>query len=213
MSAKPIGIHFVGTGSAMAATESAGVVAQTKWNQASGASSSSALALKDNTGASTGATLSWTADGVYVLPITDTAGNYRMMSGYLDNSSANPSTASVSNLPSNPAGWTVYVYCDGDNGTIVRTGTYQISGSGITTASTVVTDAGEHRFCGNLYAGRELGRQLLQVHHHARAASPLPRRPVQSSDPYLPSALKLDPDHPPERELVHAITHRKYVGD
>src|SRR5439155_58047 len=55
--AAAIGIKFVGQGSSMASTEVAGVVAQSNWNNAAGASST--VALVDQTGASSGATVTW----------------------------------------------------------------------------------------------------------------------------------------------------------
>ena len=61
--ASAIGINFVGeTGASMGAAESAGVVAKTNWNNATGATRSTPLALIDDTGAATGATVTWSSD-------------------------------------------------------------------------------------------------------------------------------------------------------
>ena len=54
----------------------------------------------------------------------------------------------VAGLPSNAAGYNVYVYADGDNGGGTRTGAYQISGTGITTTSVNLTDAAGVNFSG-----------------------------------------------------------------
>jgi hypothetical protein len=104
-----ISIKFVGTGTAMGSAETAGVVAKSQWNNAAGASSASALSLVDETGSATGATVTWNSDDPWNLPITDTAGNKRMMRGYLDNvSGVNPITVAVSGLSS--GSYIIYVY-------------------------------------------------------------------------------------------------------
>src|ERR1700686_1738130 len=108
-----ISADFVGSGTAMASSESAGVVAKANWNEAAGANSSSPLSLLDETGAATGATVSWTSDNVWSTPIADVAGNSRMMRGYLDTGDANPSTVNVSGLAAGT--YDIYVYTDGDN--------------------------------------------------------------------------------------------------
>jgi len=144
--AAAIGIKFVGQGSAMGSTEVAGVVAQSNWNDATGANSSAPLALKNQTGASSGASVTWTTDGIYFLQISDTAGNNRMMRGYLD--AITSTTVMVSSLPAATNGYTVYVYADGDNVGNTRTGAYQISGNAITTQSVSLTDAAFTNFAG-----------------------------------------------------------------
>src|SRR5262249_24742371 len=58
-----IGIKFVGQATPMGSAEVAGVVAQANWNNASG-TSSNALTLLDQTGASTGATVTWNTNGI-----------------------------------------------------------------------------------------------------------------------------------------------------
>ncbi|HWW81592.1 MAG TPA: hypothetical protein VNY82_18475, partial [Steroidobacteraceae bacterium] len=146
------GIKFVGQGSAMASAEAAGVVAQSNWNNAAGASSTSPLVLLDQTGASSGATVTWSTNGIYKLPITDTAGNNRMMRGYLD-AVGGTTTVTVAGLPVNAGGYTVYVYADGDNVSATRTGAYQISGTGITATSVSLTDATNTNFSGTFAQG------------------------------------------------------------
>src|SRR5437764_13431457 len=72
-----------------------------------------------------------------------------MMRGYLDNGNQNTTTVTVAGLPSSATGYDVYVYTDGDNGSDGSfTGTYQISGSGITTTSIKATDPTNVNFNG-----------------------------------------------------------------
>jgi len=136
---KTISIDFVGTDVPMASTEVAGVVAKTNWNNADGASSSSPLALVDETGTATTATVSWNSDNVWDQPIADLPGNIRMMKGYLDNGFQDTSTVTVAGLPSEPSGYSVYVYADGSSNASTNTGIYQISGPGITTSNISLT--------------------------------------------------------------------------
>ncbi|HVW86967.1 MAG TPA: DUF1349 domain-containing protein [Bryobacteraceae bacterium] len=142
-----ISIKFVGSGTPMGTAETAGVVAKSQWNNATGASSAAALNLLDENGAATGASVTWSSDNTWNLPITDTAGNNRMMRGYLDNGSGvNPIAITVSGLSSGT--YHVYVYADGDNAGVTRTGIYQISGAGITTTSISATDSANTNFTG-----------------------------------------------------------------
>jgi hypothetical protein len=144
-----VSIKFVGTGAAMGASESAGVVAKTNWNNATGNSSSSALNLVDETGALNGAGATWTSDVSWNLPITDSPGNVRMMRGYIDTLSGGDSTTvTVMGLPASSTGYDIYVYTDGDNATATKTATYQLSGAGITAASITVTDPANTNFGG-----------------------------------------------------------------
>jgi hypothetical protein len=146
--ANAISIDFTGSGPAMGASETAGVIAKSNWNEANNASSTSPLGLVDETGSATTATVTWRSDNTWVLPITDQAGNVRMMEGYLDNGSGNTTTVTVSGLPANSAGYTIYVYANGGNASASRTGVYQISGTGITTTSISLTDAANSIFSG-----------------------------------------------------------------
>jgi hypothetical protein len=143
-----ISIDFVGQDVTMAATEVAGVVAKSNWNNASGASSSASLALVDETGTATTATATWAANGIWPLPIVDQAGNARMMKGYLDTGNTTTTTVSVSGLASTTNGYKVYVYADGNNNGATRTGVYTISGTGITTTSISLTDTANTDFNG-----------------------------------------------------------------
>ncbi len=142
-----IGINFVGTGTAMGATEAAGVVASTHWNNAVGARRSTPLLLVDGTGAATGVGVTWSADGTWRTPIVDTAGNNRLMRGYLDTSYQRATTITVTGLAAGSS-YDVYVYADGDNGSATRTAAYQVSGTGIATTSVNLTDAANTNFSG-----------------------------------------------------------------
>jgi hypothetical protein len=86
-----IGIDFAGSNTtATGSAETAGVVSKSNWNNANGASSSSALKLEDDTGAATNVSASWTSDNTRNTPVADVAGNNRMTPGYLDNGNGNP---------------------------------------------------------------------------------------------------------------------------
>ena len=144
---KAISINFVGRGSAMAASESAGVVAKTNWNNASG-TSGSGLPLHDESGVASSATVAWSCNNVWSTSITDAAGNFRMMKGYLDTASTSVTTVSVSSLPAHANGYSVYVYFDGDNASATRKAVYRIAGTGITTTTISGTDRGGVNFSG-----------------------------------------------------------------
>jgi hypothetical protein len=77
-----VGIHFVGASAPMGAAETAGVVPMPNWNNATGASSETALALVDESGAPSGATVIWSANNVWRTSILDQAGNRRLMRGF-----------------------------------------------------------------------------------------------------------------------------------
>ncbi len=135
-----VSINFMGSAtSAMSAFDIAGVVAKSRWNNATGATSASALSLVDETGATTGVTATWTSDNTWSTPIADVAGNNRMMRGYLDTGSGHPSSVTLSGVAAGT--YSIYVYVDGDNGSASRTATYQISEAGITTTGISATDA------------------------------------------------------------------------
>ena len=141
-----LGIDFVGNATAMASTESAGVIPKTHWNGATGATRSTPLALVDETGAATNATVTWTADNVWSTGIANTAGNLRLMKGYVDNGNMHPTIVTVAGLAA--TSYDVYVYVDGDNASATRTGSYQISGPGITTTIVTLTDPANTNFSG-----------------------------------------------------------------
>ena len=125
--ALPIGIDFNGSGTPMASSEQAGVVAQSNWNTAAGAARTTPLALVDASGAATPASVTWAGNGGWALPITDQPGNLRLMRGYLDTNSSSVTTVSVTGLRS--AAYDVYVYVDGDNREYTRTANYRLIAS------------------------------------------------------------------------------------
>jgi hypothetical protein len=141
-----VSISFVGNGTAMGATESAGVVAKANWNNATGATRSTPLALVDETGGATAATLTWTSNNVWSTPVADQPGSNRLMKGYLDTTASSTTTATVAGLPL--GAYDVYVYADGDNSSATRTGGYRISGAGITTTTVNLTDGASTNFSG-----------------------------------------------------------------
>jgi hypothetical protein len=139
-----ISISFVDSGTSMGAGETAGVVAKPNWNNATGATRTTPLGLTHDTGAATGATVTWVSDNVWSTPIADQAGNRRFTKGYLDTGFGNPTTVTVAGLPS--GAYDIYVYVDGDNGSASRTAAYQISGAGVTTTTVNLTDAPNTNF-------------------------------------------------------------------
>ncbi len=135
-----LSLNFVGNGpTPMAATESAGVVAATDWNNAPGVTGSLPY-LEDNNGTFSGTSATWSCSNLWAIGLPDTAGNDRMMNGYLDDNSS-ATTVTVSGLP--PAltanGYNVYVYCNGDG--TQRSGDYTIG-------STTITAQDNARFAG-----------------------------------------------------------------
>lgn len=125
---KVISLDFRGTGTAMGTGETAGVVAKKFWNVATGISGT--LPLVDELGAGTNVTATWRGYAGWAVPITDTAGNLRMMRGYLDAADGVPATVTVSGLPDGT--YDIYIYTDGDNSN-TRVYSYSVTGSGDTT--------------------------------------------------------------------------------
>jgi len=142
-----VSIDFVGNAVRMDPGEVAGAVPASHWNAAAGVASSAPLALVDETGAATAATVTWAApDGTWMLPIADQPGSARMMKGYLETKSTATTTVTVAGLPQAP--YDVYVYVDGDNGTADRGAAYTLSGPGIVTTTVNLLDAANTNFTG-----------------------------------------------------------------
>ncbi len=142
---RTVSIDFTGAGAmTMAPAETAGVVAATHWNAASGTSRSTPLVLVDNEGSASGARLTWDASSTWVLPITDQPGNRRMMAGYLDTSSVSSTTVTLSGLGDGL--YDVYVYVDGDNRSYTRTGAYSLTVAGAPQATVHATDMANVNF-------------------------------------------------------------------
>jgi len=129
----------------MGAAEVAGVVPRSNWNRAVGALRGTPLALVDETGATTAATMTWAANSGWATPIVDRPGDPRMMKGYLDTSSASVTTVTIGGLASNT--YDVYVYVDGDNRTYARSAEYTIRGAAFS-ATTRLTDPANTNFSG-----------------------------------------------------------------
>lgn len=138
--ARPIGpaanvlsINFVGGGpangtpAAMGATESAGVVKAVNWNNLVGKSGTQNN-LRQSSGASSTASVTWSANGTDSLKRTDIAGDARMMKGYLSTSNTSTTTVTISGLgaPYTTNTYDIYFYLDGDNVNATRSGVYQI---------------------------------------------------------------------------------------
>jgi hypothetical protein len=131
-----IAVQFVGLGTAMVSTDSAGVpaVAQTNWIPLTGSTFSS-VALTDNTGTATTARLTGSADGTYFCGSSFTAGtgNAKLCSGELFDGTITTETNSttISSIPY--AQYDVYVYGECDAGT--RGATFTITPAGGTASS------------------------------------------------------------------------------
>lgn len=155
------------TPNGMNTTEVAGFVAKAYWNSEEYAivpnpNRPTPASLNDESGASSGAMASWTASADASTPINDTPGHFRLMRCYLDPAAATSATVTISNLPANDGGYDVYVYADGNNGDVASTGTYQISGPGITTASIAITDAANTNFSGTyVHANNSAGNYTV----------------------------------------------------
>jgi hypothetical protein len=117
---KVISLDFQGTATAMVTSETAGIVPKKFWNEAAGASGT--MALVDETGAGTNARATWTSPNGWSTPITSSAGNYKMMKGYLDANNNQSAVVTITGLPTGT--YDIYVYTDGDNGQASRTYIY-----------------------------------------------------------------------------------------
>ena len=167
----------------MGSSESAGVIAETNWNNAQ-AAIGSGLLLNDSTGRPSGASVSWSANGVYSTGISDTAGNYRMMKNYLDTgNTTTTTTVTVSGLIPNTNGWNVYVYFDGSNNE-TREGRYTVSGSGIGTTSIIGFDTANVDFSGSfIQASNSAGNYVLFSLPNVSGFT-LSATPINNSDTY-----------------------------
>jgi len=138
-----VSLDFVGGGTngypaALGGAEVAGVISAANWNNGAGASGAIST-LKDNLGGLTGATVSWVSDSTWSTPIPESAGNARMMKGYLNTPTGKDKvTVTVSKLPAafTANGYDVYVYVDGDNGGSTRVGSYTIGTQTVTETDT-----------------------------------------------------------------------------
>jgi hypothetical protein len=182
--ARVISIDFVGSGTAMSATESAGVISKPNWNSAIGNTRSTPLSLFSESGVTTGATVTWTSDSTWAMPVTDSPGNLRMMRGYLDTGGGNPTTINIAGLPASLSGYDVYLYTDGDNGSASKMATYTISGSGITSASVTAIDAANTNFTSTFRQAAGSAGNYVKFTVQATSFT-ITARPGQSSNPYM----------------------------
>jgi hypothetical protein len=171
--------------------------------QCPGSSSSSGLSVVSAQGQATSASVTWTSYNPWNLPITDVAGNNRMMRGYLDNGNGNPSTITFSGII--PGAYNIYVYTDGDNAGITRNGIYQISGSGVTATSVSATDPANTNFSGTfvqaknsngnyvLFSGATISSGL-KLTTTPGATTDVPRAPVNAIQiiPAMPVSLNVN---------------------
>lgn len=156
--AQSIGIDWFGgngTGdqTQMPATAVAGVVPQANWNSFLGTTGTMPLNL--STGAASGASITWAGSpNDWDIGINETlSANHQMMLGYLDTNDTSVTTLTVSGLPAafTSAGFNVYLYYDGDNGTQARAGRYAING-----VSQWGQDAASTTFGGTFIQGQTL---------------------------------------------------------
>jgi hypothetical protein len=128
--ADSIGINFTGGNNAGAptpllATDSAGFVPQTNWNNANG-TGGTLTGLNNQNGVATTAAATWHADGTWGSGTGTTTGDRKLYNGYLDATGTSATTVAVSGLAA--SGFTgfynVYVYYMGD--TRGRNGNYTI---------------------------------------------------------------------------------------
>lgn len=139
--AASIGLNFVGgrsgsggdgsggsEGEAISASDVAGVVPQANWNNGFGSNSDAPVPLVDDSGAATGATVSWAGvPNTWTLSSSAAnTGDERLMNGYLDtNNSGGLTTVTFSNIPY--SSYDVYLYKDGDADS-GRSGDYTVNG-------------------------------------------------------------------------------------
>ncbi len=126
--ADSIGVNFLGdsggqpVGTTMASGASAGVVAQTNWNNPPHAvDQTTPVAVNDDSGSPSGASITWDSNNTWRVP--NNAGSQPLMDGYLDSSGGNP-TITVTVTGISYASYDVYVYVGSDgNGRTGRTRT------------------------------------------------------------------------------------------
>jgi hypothetical protein len=198
-----IGINFVGSHpTPMGVGETAGVIAKPNWNNASGAVRGTGLALMDESGAPTTATVTWSSSGIWLTPIADSAGNRRLMKGYLNTTNTSTTTVTVTGLSPRP--YDIYVYADGDNAS-TRTAAYRISGSGIAATTVNLTDPAGTNFSGTFTEAAGTSGNYAKFSIHASGFT-LTASPGTSTDtkqraplngiqivPALAPAVSLDP--------------------
>jgi lysophospholipase L1-like esterase/fibronectin type 3 domain-containing protein len=127
---KSIAMQFVGLGTALTSTTSAGVpaVAQTNWQPLTGSSFSSVI-LKDNSGATSTATISGGSDGSYFSGSSFTAtGDANLSSGELYDGAMTTETNAITIASIPYAQYDIYIYGECDAGG--RNATFSVTPSG-----------------------------------------------------------------------------------
>jgi len=114
----------------MGTPEIAGVIPVAYWNNAAGTTGTLTNPV-NNSGVASTASATWNCVNTAALSIPDTAGNNRLMRGFLSGNNTSSTTFSISNLPASfvTSGYDVYVYTDGINPTASRTGVFTIGSS------------------------------------------------------------------------------------
>ncbi|HVZ22697.1 MAG TPA: hypothetical protein VG871_16600 [Vicinamibacterales bacterium] len=198
-----IGVNFVGSGYSLSTSDSAGVLATSHWNNASGASRSSPLAVLDDTGGVTGVTVTWTADNTWNLPVNTFTANRRLMRGYLDTINGHTTTVNVAGLAG--GAYDIYVYADGDNGRASRSATYQISGPGLQTTSAGLTDSANTNFNTSFVQANGSSGNYVRFSVAAATAFTLSAVPGQASDGVRRApinGLQIVPTGPPSPDFT-----------
>ena len=184
--AQSIGIDWFGGSAAgtgtgnqtqMLDTDVAGVVPQSNWNSFLGEPASSSGSLVLNNGTASGAMASWTSNNDWDTNIDQAvSANHKLMLGYLDTNDTSISTLQITGLPAafTSAGYDVYVYYDGDNGTQARAGRYEING-----VSQWGQDAASTNFGGTFVLGSTVtdpapGMTGTQLDNQAAAVATVP---------------------------------------
>jgi fibronectin type 3 domain-containing protein len=165
-----------GTPTAMQSQETAGWVPVSRWNNAGGASGSASNLLQSD-GTATGVSATWSSVNTWSTPIKETAGDARMMKGYLDCPGGKTTTIKLNSLPSAyvSSGYDVYVYIDGDNGANKKTGQYTLSG---TTLGGV--DSGGLNFAGNYFQNNNGGSNYVVFPNVTASSLTLTATPLSS---------------------------------
>ncbi len=131
-----ISINFQGSAPALSATDTAGALSRSHWNNVAGipccaATSGTLSSVLDATGAVIpGVSLTWTATNTYQTGRNDTTSDERMMYGYLDDGGGGPQ-ATISGLT---GAYNIYVYANGDGGPGSQLGSYYVGTSAYSTA-------------------------------------------------------------------------------
>ena len=145
-----ISLNFVGGGAAngtptaMGAAEIAGVVKVSSWNNLVGNAGTQSN-LKQSDGSAASGSVTWSSNATNSQNISESAGDKRMMKGFIDTSNSSTTTVTISGLgaPYSVNGYDVYLYADGDNGAVTRAGSYKIGAR-----SYVCTDGAGKSFSG-----------------------------------------------------------------